>query len=83
MTTIVFDMSDPSVQEMVNAWADDTEYTLEIKVKTGAGDSRNVGTVVEATETGEEMEPVGEEEDVEEEPITESKVPPIKYNKEK
>lgn len=44
-STLVLNMADPGVKSMVDGWADNTEYELTVKVKTGAGESRNVAVV--------------------------------------
>lgn len=48
-STIVFDQSDEGVKSMVDGWADSTEYTATITVKTGVGPQRNVAEVTSFT----------------------------------
>lgn len=52
-STLTLDKSDPDVKKLVDGWADDTEYTVTMTIRTGAGDKRNVATV----ESVEEQEP--------------------------
>lgn len=61
-STIVFDMADPGVKKMVDGWADNTEYELTVKVKTGAGPKRNVADVTSAEVEGAEEAPETETE---------------------
>jgi len=68
-STIVFDMADPGVKAVVDGWADNTEYEVTMKVKTGAGAQRNVSEVV-SMEAGESGSP--EKEEPEEEPAPDS-----------
>lgn len=59
-STVVFDMADPGIKSTVEGWADNTEYEVTMKVRTGSGAQRNVAEVVEmesdetASETPEE-----------------------------
>jgi hypothetical protein len=46
---MVFDMADEGVKAMVDGWADNTEYTATVTVKTGAGPQRNVAEVTSFT----------------------------------
>ena len=53
-------MADPATKEMVDSWSDNTEYTVKMRVKTGAGKNRHIAQVVGPVETeeseSEEME---------------------------
>lgn len=59
-STLNLDMADPATKQLVDGWADNTEYTVTMTVKTGAGAQRHVATVVGPVEA-EEPEPVEEE----------------------
>ena len=63
-STMVYDMSDPGVKKMVDGWADNTEYTGTVTIKTGAGPQRNVCEVTgfEPDEALEETEPLEQSE---------------------
>lgn len=61
---MVFDMADEGVKAMVDGWADSTEYTATVTIKTGAGPQRNVAEVVNFT-PDDEMEEAPEAEPVE------------------
>lgn len=80
-STMVFDMSDEGVKAMVDGWADNTEYTATVTVKTGAGPQRNVAEVTSFTPDEEMAEaPEAEEEVVEEAPAKPAvKMPAMKY----
>lgn len=87
---MVFDMADPGVKEMVDGWADNTEYEATVVIKTGAGPQRNVAEVTsfepEATEETPDTDTEPEEE-MSGMPVAEEapekkpsgKVPAIKY----
>lgn len=66
-STVTLDMADPQMKQLVDGWADNTEYPVMMTVRTGAGPKRNqlevVGPVVE-----EEAEPA-------EEPVVENPGP--------
>lgn len=48
-STIIFDLSDEGVKEMVDGWEDNTEYEATVVIKTGAGPQRNVAEVTSFT----------------------------------
>lgn len=82
MTTIVFDMADPDIKALIDGWADDTEYTVTLKVRTGAGENRNVASVIDVQAEEMESEEVEEvAEAPEEKPAKKekTKTPPIPY----
>lgn len=60
-SSIIFDMADPGIKTLVDGWADNTEYTATVVVRTGTVPQRNVSEVVsfEPMET-EEEEPTEE-----------------------
>lgn len=60
-STMVFDMADSGVKQMVDGWEDNTEYTATVRVKTGAGPQRNVSEVLEFTPDEGAAEPAEEE----------------------
>lgn len=61
-STLVFDMADPGIKTLVDGWADNTEYTATVVVRTGTAPQRNVSEVVsfEPMETEAEEEPAEE-----------------------
>lgn len=63
-STLTFDMKDPETKALVDGWADNSDYTVTLTVRTGTGPRRNVATVVGPIE---ETEAEVEEEVVEEE----------------
>jgi hypothetical protein len=65
-STLTFDTSEPDTKALVDSWADSTEYTVTVRLKTGSGEARNAATVLEVTDEGESA-PVEEEEVIEEE----------------
>lgn len=65
-TQVIFDMTEPDTQTMIDGWADNTEYTVTVRLKTGAGENRNVAQALEVID---ESESIPEEEaEVEEAP---------------
>ena len=66
-STLTFDTSEPDTKALVDGWADDTEYTVTVRLKTGSGEARNAATVLELTDES-ETAPVEEEGGVEETP---------------
>lgn len=67
-STLVFDQSDEGVKSMVDGWADNTEYTATVTIKTGAGPQRNVAEVTSFTP----------DEEIEEAPEAEPEAAPVK-----
>jgi len=63
-TQVIFDMTEPDTKALIDGWADNTEYTVSIRLKTGAGENRNVAQALEVTDesAGEESEPAPVEE---------------------
>jgi hypothetical protein len=58
-STVTLDMADPATKALVDGWADNTEYTVTMTVRTGAGAKRNQLEVVgpvEETEPEPEVE---------------------------
>lgn len=85
-------MADPGVKAMIDGWADNTEYTATVTVKTGAGPQRNVAEVTSFQSDDDAEEEKPEEPEEPEGDMTESEhgkmmgkpkgkspVPPIKY----
>lgn len=64
-SSLIFDMADDGVKAMVDGWADNTEYTATVTVKTGAGPQRNVAEVTSFTP----------DEVIDEEPVAEPEAP--------
>jgi len=63
MASIVsFDVADPSIKEMIAGWADNTDYTVVLTVRTGAGNQRNIARIVGPVEE-QEMEETEEQEE--------------------
>jgi hypothetical protein len=52
-STLTFDTSEPDTKALIDGWADDTEYTVTVRLKTGSGEARNAATVLEVTDEGE------------------------------
>jgi hypothetical protein len=82
-STIIFDLSDEGVKEMVDGWEDNTEYEATVIVKTGAGPQRNVAEVTSFTPEETEETP---DQDVEPAPVASGetskpagKIPAMKY----
>lgn len=64
---VTLDMADPATKQLVDGWADNTEYTVTMTVRTGAGAKRNQLEVVGPVEET-EAAPVEPEEPIEENP---------------
>lgn len=77
-SSLIFDMSDPGVKEIVDGWADSTEYTATVTVKTGVGPQRNVAEVTSFT-PDEEMEAAPEAEPEAAPAKPAGKMPAMKY----
>jgi hypothetical protein len=56
-STLTFDTSEPDTKALIDSWSDSTEYTVTVRLVTGAGDARNAATVLEVTDEG-ETEPI-------------------------
>jgi len=60
-TQVIFDMTEPDTKSLIDSWADNTEYTVSIVLKTGAGQNRHVAQALEVIDESADVEEEVEE----------------------